>query len=58
MSQYAFLVNIVTSPGQICTIEMTGDDLDMETVSLLPDQLWMRENVDMALYVIQDWVLE
>ena len=32
--------------------------LDLETVRLVPDLLWMEEDKDMTLFVITDWTLE
>ena len=43
---------------QVCTIAMVMGDLDLETVHLLPGRLWMKENVDMTLFVISKWSLE
>ena len=42
----------------MCSIEMTVDDLDVETVTLEPSTMRMEENVDMTLFVIKNWALE
>ena len=44
--------------AQVCTIAMVMGNLDKEMVTLLPDKMWMEENVDMTLFLISDWSLE
>ena len=41
--------------SQVCTIDMVMGRLDLKTVTLIPDQLLMKENVDMTLFTITDW---
>ena len=43
---------------QVCSIELTVDDLDMKTVLLVPSNLRMEQFVDMTLYVIKNWTLD
>ena len=36
---------------------MTTNMLNMETVKLIANQVWMNETVDMTLFVIKKWSL-
>ena len=36
---------------------MTSQNLDIKTVRLVADQMWMKESKDMTLFVIQNWTL-
>ena len=42
---------------KVCTIEMTNQNLDLETVNLMAKQLWMEESKDLTLFVIKNWTL-
>ena len=41
----------------MCSIEMTTNMLDMETVKLYANKVWMNETVDMTLFIIKKWSL-
>ena len=45
-------------PSQTCSIEMAMGTLDLSTVRLIPDNLTMRQNVDMSVFLITDWSLK
>ena len=43
---------------QMCSIEMAMGTLDRSTVMLIPDNLMMKQNVDMSIFLITDWHLK
>ena len=43
---------------QTCTIDMAMGSLDMSTVTLIPEQLVMSEELDMPIFYITDWKLD
>ena len=43
---------------QTCSIHMTTSDLDSLTLRLVPNVLWMEQDVDMALFHMDTWDLD
>ena len=42
---------------QVCSIDMTTDMLDLETVALVAKQMIMKEKLDLTLFTVKDWSL-
>ena len=43
--------------SQVCSIDMIVTTIDLETVTLIPDHLWMVQAPDMNLFTITDQTL-
>ena len=42
---------------QTCSIDMRTSDFDSSTLKLLPKKLWMKQSVDMTLFLMEHWEL-
>ena len=42
---------------QVCSIDMMVEDLNSETVQLIPGHIMMKSETELTTYVIQDWEL-
>ena len=41
----------------MCSIELTTDELDLESVSLVANQMIMNEKTDLTLFLVKKWTL-
>ena len=66
LRRYPFDTQVIEEPNkeslmilfQTCSIEMAMGTLDRSTVTLIPENLTMRQNVDMPIFLITDWKLK
>ena len=42
---------------KVCSIEMTTDELDLESISLVANQMMMNEKTDLTLFLVKKWTL-
>ena len=51
------LTNVRNSNIQVCSIRIVTSKLDVKTVSFLPKDVLMEEELELTMYIIQKWML-
>ena len=51
------MTNVRNSNIQVCSIRIVTSKLDVKTVSFLPKDVLMEEELELTMYIIQKWML-